>query len=291
MDLTVCFWGYRVALEKYLFKTGTFNVWELKCIWVQANISGYILLATGFNQLFSIVFQVSNSLLWHLITLLLLQLTESASNSHHFSPQNPWWSSGNQKSAFVYFCVTGSPPYAFFPNTVEMWTLKSSSVHYWDLPMCLLTWRILDYFVLNTQYVNAWMSGMDWHSKHYLCKSHNRRVEGKWKGGGVGRRKKDDFVFLWGQCLLEGNDTIDSFHSHANHHDILFLWLDTMHPPKLPIPQHDFQTVHVGVGVKAQEQCSCYAYMMCLWMLLHTVCKMLQDSRIHNITAQYKTSI
>lgn len=187
--------------------------------------------------------------------------------------------------------VTGSPPYAFFPNTVEMWTLKSSSVHYWDLPMCLLTWRILDYFVLNTQYVNAWMSGMDWHSKHYLCKSRNRRVEGKWKGGGVGRRKKDDFVFLWGQCLLEGNDTIDSFHSHANHHDILFLWLDTMHPPKLPIPQHDFQTVHVGVGVKAQEQCSCYAYMMCLWMLLHTVCKMLQDSRIHNITAQYKTSI
>lgn len=62
--------------------------------------------------------------------------------------------------------------------------------------------------------------------------------------------KKNGFVFVGGQCLLEGNDTIVSIHNHTSQHS--FPWLDTMHPPKPPRPQWDFQTVPLGRGVKPQ---------------------------------------
>lgn len=54
---------------------------------------------------------------------------------------------------------------------------------------------------------------VEWHSKHCLCKSHDRGKEKKSKeyGGGGGSGGS-----LRGQCLSERSDTIDSIHSHNN---------------------------------------------------------------------------
>lgn len=68
------------------------------------------------------------------------------------------------------------------------------------------------------------MFGIDQHSK--LCVCVRAKTEGKNENK---KGKKNGFVFVGGQCLLEGNDTIVSIHSHTSNicsHD----WSPRIHP-------------------------------------------------------------
>lgn len=77
--------------------------------------------------------------------------------------------------------------------------------------------------------VCKWMNVWYGLAQQTLSLSLQRGAERNKKGV---ERKKDDFVFVWGQCLLEGNDTIVSIHSHTN--NIMTFcscdWTSCIHP-------------------------------------------------------------